>query len=58
MNFSLHNVFSTLWRNILFELENYATKLDLQNFSITPITDEEIDEICGSSIYAVEEAQF
>lgn len=58
INFSLYNAFSTFWRNILLELESYATKKDLTDNSITPITNEEIDEICEASIYAVEEAEF
>ena len=56
--FSLYSAFETLWRNILFELKNYATKKELIDNSITPVTNEEIDEICETSIYAVEEAEF
>lgn len=56
--FSLYSAFETLWRNILFKLENYATKKEMTESSIRPITEEEINEICGSSIYAVEEAMF
>lgn len=58
VNFSLYNAFSTFWRNILLELESYATKKELTDNSITPITNEEIDEICEASIYAVEEVEF
>lgn len=32
--FSLYSAFETLWRNILFKLENYATKKEMTESSI------------------------
>jgi len=52
-NFSLYAAFKALWNNVLLALDELTETL-----TPTEITTDEIDEICGSSIYAVEEHLF